>query len=65
MYSKDLKEKICNARSKGMSWNNISTVFDVPKSSCGTFFKEDGKAKASKNQRECREKNNIGLERSS
>ena len=59
MYSKDLKKKISNARTKGMSWNNISTVFDVPKSSCRKFFKENDEAKASKKQNNLKVKVNV------
>ena len=42
MYSKDLKEKICQARMMGQSWGTISVNFNVPKSSCCKIVKNIG-----------------------
>ena len=42
MYSKYLKENICQARMMGQSWGTISVNFNVPKSSCCKIVKNIG-----------------------
>jgi transposase len=42
MYTKDLKEKVWQARHRGFSWNKLEQNFGVPKSSCRDFVRNYG-----------------------
>ena len=39
MYSEDLRNKVYQARQRGTSWNNISSNFGIPKTSCRNLVK--------------------------
>ena len=59
MYSKDLKEKIYVARRNGMSWNQLSTTFTVPRSTCRKICKEYGNSSSQPPKNNQKVKGNI------
>jgi hypothetical protein len=59
MYSQDLKQKIYEAKLRGLSWKVISENFDVPTSSCRNIVKNINKPKGAVRKPNLKVKGNI------